>query len=203
MKLSVNIFLTLDGVMQGPGGREEDTSGGFDHGGWVVPHFDERLGQIVDEYFQQADAFLYGRGTYQIMAAHWPTVTDTDDPVATKFNAYPKYVVSNSLTDAEASWEHSTVLRGDALAAIRDLKKQPGNELQVHGCWQLARSLHAAGLIDVYRLLVFPVVVGSGKRLFDADGPASGYRTVSAETTPAGVTSLVLEPVPFSAGDFN
>ncbi|MFI5956847.1 dihydrofolate reductase family protein [Cryptosporangium sp. NPDC051539] len=202
MKLSVNIFLTLDGVMQGPGGPKEDTSGGFERGGWVVPHFDEAGGAFVSRYFEQAEAFLYGRLTYQIMAAHWPLVTDPADPVAGRLNTYPKYVVSSTLTDAEASWENSTVLRGDFLAAIRELKQQPGKELQVHGCAQLARTLHEAGLIDVYRLMIFPVTVGDGKRLFSPGAPATGFRTVSAETTSTGVSLLTLEPVPFAAGDF-
>lgn len=202
MKLSVNMFTTLDGVVQGPGSPDEDTSGGFDRGGWVVPFFDEALGRFVDGYFQQTEALLYGRRTYQIMAAHWPLVTDPDDVVAARLNTLPKYVVSSTLTDADASWENSTVVRGDLLAAVRDLKKQPGKELQLHGCAELARALHAAGLIDVYRVMVFPVTVGDGKRLFGPDAPARGFRTVSAETTSTGVTALTLEPVPFAAGGF-
>ncbi|GAA3390848.1 dihydrofolate reductase family protein [Cryptosporangium minutisporangium] len=202
MKLSVNMFTTLDGVVQGPGAPDEDRSGGFDRGGWVVPFFDDALGRFVDAYFQQTEALLYGRLTYQIMAAHWPLVTDPDDVVAAKLNTLPKHVVSNTLTDADASWQNSTVIRGEVLAAVRDLKKQPGKELQLHGCAQLARTLHSAGLIDVYRVMVFPVTVGDGKRLFAPDAPPSGFRTVSAETTPTGVTALVLEPVPFAAGGF-
>jgi dihydrofolate reductase len=200
VKLSINIFLTLDGVMQSPGAPDEDRSGGFERGGWVVPHFDEDLGRFVGGYFGQAEAFLYGRRTYEIMAAHWPSVVDPEDTVAAKLNTYPKYVVSGTLIDA--SWENSTVVGGDFLAAIRDLKKQPGKELQVHGCSQLAPALHAAGLVDIYRLMVFPVVVGTGKRLFDTAGPAAGFRTVSSTVTGKGVTALVLEPTPFSNGAF-
>jgi dihydrofolate reductase len=202
MKISLNIFLTLDGVMQGPGNPDEDRSGGFERGGWVAPHFDDDLGRFVDGYFDEAEAFLFGRYTYDVMAAHWPLVTDPEYTVATTLNTYPKYVVSSTLTDAGASWANSTVIRGDFLAAIRDLKKQPGKELQVHGCAQLARALHAAGLVDVYRLMIFPVAVGAGKRLFDADGPASGFTTVSSTVTGNGVTALVLEPTPFSNGAF-
>jgi dihydrofolate reductase len=200
MKLSVHMFMTLDGVVQSPGGADEDTSGGFTRGGWVMPHFDDDLGQVVSGWFQQTDAVLFGRRTYETMAAFWPTVTDPDNPAATALNTHPKYVVSNTLTDAEAGWGNSTVIRGDFLAAIRDLKKRPGGELQVHGSAQLARTLHAAGLVDVYRILIFPITVGDGKRLFGPDAPASGFRTVSGATTPAGVTALELEPVPFSAG---
>ena len=200
MKLSVNMFMTLDGVVQGPGGPDEDTSGGFTHGGWVMPYIGDDFGRIVGGWFEHTDAVLFGRFTYQVMAAFWPQVTDSDDPAATMLNSRPKYVVSDTLTDADASWANSTVLRGDFLAAIRDLKKQPGGELQVHGSAQLARLLHAEGLVDVYRILIFPVTVGGGKRLFGADAPASGFRTVSAETTAAGNTYLVLEPVPFTAG---
>lgn len=114
----------------------------------------------------------------------------------------PKYVVSSTLTDADANWENSTVIRGDFLAAIRDLRKQPGKELQLHGCAQLARTLHGAGLIDVYRVMVCPVTVGDGKPLFGADAPATGFRTVSSETTSKGVTALVLEPVPYATAGF-
>ncbi|MFG1923552.1 dihydrofolate reductase family protein [Cryptosporangium sp. NPDC048952] len=200
MKLSVNMFMTLDGVVQGPGAPDEDTSGGFTRGGWVASHFDDALGRFVDGYFQQAEALLYGRLTYQIMAAFWPQVTDTDDGVAVPLNTLPKYVVSNTLT--EATWNNSSIISGDFLAAIRDLKKQPGKELQLHGCAQLARTLHDAGLIDVYRIMVFPVVVGDGKRLFAAQGPATGFRTVSSETTSTGVTALTLEPVPYATAGF-
>jgi dihydrofolate reductase len=202
MKLSVNIFLTLDGVMQSPGAPDEDPSGGFAKGGWVVPHFDADLGAFVERYFEQTDALLYGRKTYEIMAAHWPNVTDPDDRVAAMLNAAPKYVVSSTLTDADASWKNSTVLRGDFLAAVRELKQQPGKELQVHGNWQLSQALHEAGLIDVYRLMMFPVVVGAGKRLFDTSGPASGFRTVSSLVTNTGVIALELEPVPFAVGAY-
>lgn len=200
MKLSVNMFMTLDGVVQGPGRPDEDTSGGFTRGGWVIPHFGDDWGRIIGGWFAQTEALLFGRFTYQLMAAFWPKVTDSGDPIAAQLNTRRKYVVSGTLSDAEASWANSTVVRGDVLAAVRELKEQPGNELQVHGCARLARTLHAAGLVDVYRLLIFPVTVGEGKRLFDRQAPAFGFRTVSAETTSTGVTSLVLEPVPFTTG---
>jgi dihydrofolate reductase len=203
MKLSVNIFSTLDGVVQGPGAPEEDPSGGFERGGWLVPYGDEDFGRIVDGWFQKTEAFLLGRTTYQLMQGYWPQVTDPDNPVATKLNTYPKYVVSETFSDDDASWANSTVVRGDVLEHIRKLKEQPGEgELQVHGSWQLANSLHEAGLVDIYRLLVFPVVVGPGKRLFAPEGRASAFQTVSSETTAAGCTHLVLEPRPFVSGAY-
>lgn len=200
MKLSVNMFMTLDGVVQSPGGAEEDPSGGFTRGGWVMPHVGDDWGRVVGGWFEHTEALLFGRFTYQVMAAFWPGVTDPADRVAATLNTRPKYVVSGTLADADATWTNSTVVRGDVLSAVRDLKKQPGDELQIHGSARLAATLHAAGLVDVYRLLVFPVTVGDGKRLFDPQAPASGFRTVSAETLSTGVTSLVLEPVPFTAG---
>jgi dihydrofolate reductase len=201
MKLSVNMFMTLDGVVQSPGGPDEDPSGGFTRGGWVMPHFGDDWGRVVGGWFDRTEALLFGRFTYQVMAAFWPSVTDPADPVAGRLNTRPKYVVSSTLSDADATWANSTVVRGDFLSAVRDLKEQPGDELQVHGSAQLARALHAAGLVDLYRVVIFPVTVGDGKRLFDPQGPASGFRTVSAETLSTGITALVLEPVPFTAGN--
>jgi dihydrofolate reductase len=200
MKLSVNMFMTLDGVVQSPGGPDEDPSGGFTHGGWVMPHIGDDWGRVVGGWFDRTEALLFGRFTYQAMAAFWPNITDPGDPVASRLNTRRKYVVSSTLADADATWANSTVVRGDVLTAVRELKEQAGDELQIHGSARLAGTLHAAGLVDVYRLLVFPVTVGDGKRLFDPQAPAAGFRTVSAETLSTGVTSLVLEPAPFSAG---
>lgn len=200
MKLSVNTFVTLDGVMQGPGGAEEDTSGGFERGGWLVPYLDEDFGAIVDQWwFAHADAVLLGRKTYQTMQPYWSAVSD-DTIVAQVLNTYPKYVVSSTLTDEAADWGNTTVVRGDVVEGVRRLKQAPGRELQVHGSWQLARMLHDAGLIDIYRLLVFPTVVGGGKRLFADGATPSGFRTVDHSMTAAGCVSLVLEPTPFRTG---
>jgi dihydrofolate reductase len=200
MKLSVNTFVSLDGVMQGPGGPEEDTSGGFERGGWLVPYVDEGMGRVVEqEWFPHATAILLGRNTYQTMEAYWSKVTD-DSLVARVLNTYPKYVVSDTLTDETADWGDTTVVSGDVVEGIRALKDQPGDELQVHGSWQLARTLHDAGLVDIYRMLVFPTVVGSGKRLFADGATPSGFRTVGHSMTDAGCVSLVLEPTPFSVG---
>lgn len=199
MKLTVNIFLTLDGVMQGPGGLDEDTSGGFERGGWLVPHADEGFGRIVDGWFAEADAILLGRTTYQMMQPYWEQVTDPDNPVATALNGLPKYVVSTTLTDP--TWTNSTVLATDIVASVARLKTRPGRELQVHGSCRLARTLHDAGLVDEYRLLYFPVVVGQGKRLFDSGSAPSTFTLEQCVTTNAGAVGLTLRPTAFVAAD--
>src|SRR5699024_5701021 len=161
MKLTVHTFVTLDGVMQSPGAPQEDTTGGFDRGGWTVPYVDEDFGRIVTDWFTRTTELLYGRRTYDVMAAHWPQVTDPDDVVATTLNARPKHVVSTTLTNP--TW-HNTVslVRDDVVATVRALKERAGEELQVHGSWQLVQTLHRAGLVDEYRVIEFPVVVGGG-----------------------------------------
>jgi dihydrofolate reductase len=199
MELSVHTFVSLDGVMQGPGGPQEDPSNGFDRGGWLVPHSGEGQLSPVEGWFRQADAILLGRSTFDMMRVYWTQVTDPDDLIATALNTWRKYVVSNTLADADAAWGDTTVLRGDVVEQIRQLKEQPGGELQVHGSWQLVRTLHDAGLVDIYRLIQFPVVVGEGKRLF-ADGAApASYRITESEVLPggSGAVSLTLRQSEF------
>jgi dihydrofolate reductase len=191
MKLTLTEFVTLDGVYQGPGGPTEDESGGFRHGGWLVPFFDDALGQYIDRVFGEVDAFLLGRRTYEIFAASWPKNTDPDDPVASRLNTLPKYVASRTLEQAD--WQNSTVLGDDVAAEIAKLKEQPGRELQIHGSGALAQTLFDAGLIDTIRLIVFPVVLGSGKRLFAEGRTPSSFRLVDATSTPSGVTMQTLE----------
>ena len=185
MKLTVTQFVSADGVSQGPGSPDEDTSDGFAQGGWFVPHLDETfVGHTVD-WLGECDALLLGRRTYDAFARDWPEITDPDDPFTTLMNSLPKYVASNTLTTA--AWHPTTVLRGDVLAQITELKQLPGKELQIHGSALLAQSLLAAGLVDGIRLVVAPVVVGTGRRFFPEGGAPSGLRLVSCESTPSGL----------------
>ena len=207
MELSVNVFVSLDGVMQGPGGAEEDTSNGFTRGGWLVPHAGEGQLDPVDGWFRQADAVLLGRSTFEMMRGYWSQVTDEDNIVATVLNTGKKYVASTTLSDDDAAWGDTTVLRDDVVEQVRRLKEQPGRELQVHGSWRLIRSLHDAGLVDTYRLLQFPVVVGEGKRLFAEGAAPSTYRITDAEVLRggSGVVSLTLRQDTFGttgSGEF-
>jgi dihydrofolate reductase len=192
MELTATMFLTVDGVYQGPGGREEDTSDGFDRGGWLAPHFDDDAGAFMVETFAKPDAFLLGRRTYDIFAGYWPNQTDAGDPVASKLNGLPKYVVSTTLKDP--TWANTTVLDGDIAGAVRALKSQPGNELQVHGSGTLVRFLLEHDLLDRLNLEVYPVVLGKGKRLFPEDGPDTRLELVASRATPSGVQILTYRP---------
>src|SRR5437763_1275117 len=186
MKLLVTTFLSLDGVMQAPGGPDEDPDGGFEHGGWLAPFADEGMMRFVVEWIGRADGFLLGRKTYEIFAAHWPGMTDPADLVARALNTLPKYVASRTLN--EVTWNNSTLIRGDVLEEIRKLKDRPGRELQVHGSAGLAQTLIENDLVDEYRLWSFPVVLGRGKRLFGAGTvPAVTFRLVDSRTTSTGV----------------
>ncbi|MBP3042435.1 dihydrofolate reductase family protein [Arthrobacter jiangjiafuii] len=198
MTLSVNVFLTLDGVMQGPGGTDEDRSGGFERGGWLVPHAGPAMDQIVAGWFARADALLLGRSTYEMMQPYWEPAVDPDDAVAYALNNLTKYLVSSTLTDP--TWNNTRLLTGDPLEAVAALRDHRG-ELQVHGSHQLARSLHDAGLVDEYRLLVFPVVVGAGKRLFETGSVPSGFQLLESETLDNGAVHLRLRPVPFTTAE--
>ena len=198
MRLTVHTFLTVDGVMQGPGGPDEDTTGGFTRGGWLVPFVDEDFGAIVDAWFARAEAILLGRTTYTMMYDYWSQITDPDNLVAAKLNGQPKYVASATFRDP--GWQHTTVLSGDVIERVRELKQQPGDELQVHGSCGLAQALHQAGLVDEYRLLVAPVTIGAGKRLFAEDAPVSGYTLVESSTTGRGAVYSALRPTSFEVG---
>jgi dihydrofolate reductase len=192
MQLTVTTFLSVDGVYQGPGGPDEDRRDGFDRGGWLVPHFDEATGQFMDEVFREVDAFLLGRRTYEIFAASWPNATDPNDQVAKSLNTLPKYVASTTLEDPQ--WTNSTVLKGDLASAVQELKERDGRELQVHGSGKLVQFLLANDLVDRLNLLVFPVIVGAGHRLFPDSGIATGLALEESRTTPSGVGISVYRP---------
>jgi dihydrofolate reductase len=184
-QILVTTFLSLDGVMQAPGGPDEDRSGGFDHGGWLVPFADEDMMRLVVDWIGRADGFLLGRKTYEIFAAHWPRVTDPDDLVARALNTLPKYVASKTLHKVE--WNNSTLIPGNVVEEITNLKRRPGKELQVHGSGGLAQTLIENDLVDEYRLWSFPVILGRGKRLFGAGTVPATLKLVDSETTSTGV----------------
>ena len=192
MKLVLQQFVSLDGVSQGPGAPDEDTSGGFTRGGWFVPFLDDALMAHVTSWIAAADAFLFGAHTYRNFARDWPTMANPSDPVATALNGLPKYVVSSTIETA--AWTPSTVIRGSVLTEVARLKALPGRELQIHGSARLAGSLVAAGLVDEMRLMVAPVVVGQGRRLFPSilDEPRA-FRLASAASTPAGLSIQTYE----------
>jgi dihydrofolate reductase len=189
-KVSVNTFLTLDGVMQAPGGPEEDTTGGFTQGGWSVNYWDDQMGQVMGEAMSRPFDLLLGRKTYEIFAAHWPYATD--DPGAKPLNDATKYVASRTLRSLD--WSNSILIEGDVSEGVASLKKQEGPELQVHGSANLIQTLLRRKLIDEYRLWIFPVVVGPGKRLF-ADGTLpAGLRLADSKVSTTGVVIATYVP---------
>ncbi len=192
-KLVVGTFLTLDGVMQAPGGPDEDRDGGFPHGGWLVPHFDERIGEIMTEWARRADAFLLGRRTYEIFAASWPNATDPADEIAAALNGRPKFVASRTLDRVE--WNNSTLLEGDVAGEVARLKARVGGEIQVHGSGDLLQTLLARDLVDTLRLWLFPVVLGTGKRLFGAGAIPRSFRLVETQLATTGAVLHVYERV--------
>jgi dihydrofolate reductase len=192
-KLTLTTFLTLDGVMQSPGMPEEDRSGGFQHGGWLVPYADGDMGRYVTEWFARAEAFLLGRKTYEIFAAYWPRVTNPDDPIAGALNRLPKYVVSTTLDRVQ--WHNSTLVRGDAVKEIAKLKRQGEGELQVHGSGGLAQTLIENDLVDEYRLFLYPVVLGSGKRLFGSGAVPTSLKLLDTKRTSNGVVVNTYQPL--------
>jgi dihydrofolate reductase len=193
MKLTTITMVTVDGVMQGLGGRDEDRRGGFERGGWVAPLFDNEAMTFLNQVYERADAFLFGRRTYEIFAGSWGTWADPGgNPVWTALNTMPKYVASTTLT--EARWADTTVLAGDVAAAVGELKARPGGELQVHGSGNLIRWLLDKQLVDEITLLVCPVVIGQGTRLFPDSGPDAALELVNSRATPKGVTIQVYRP---------
>ncbi|QLK24677.1 dihydrofolate reductase family protein [Natrinema zhouii] len=187
-KLVVGTFLTLDGVMQSPGGADEDRDGGFERGGWSVNYWDETMGEMMNDQFAEADALLLGRKTYEIFAAHWPNVDTADDPVAAKLNGMPKYVASRTL-DA-VTWNNSTLLSDGVAEAIADLKEEREDVMMVQGSHDLIQTLLAHDLVDEFWLWIFPVVVGDGKRLFGDETIPAALELMSVETSSTGVQML-------------
>jgi dihydrofolate reductase len=199
-ELTITTFLSLDGVMQAPGGPSEDPSGGFSHGGWLVPHADEDMGKVMDEIFSKAEAFLLGRTTYDIFSSYWPKVTDPNDLVASKLNSLPKYVASR--TRSSFTWNNTNLVRDVVKEAI-ELKRRFTSEVQVHGSCGLAQTLIENDLIDEYRFLTFPVVLGTGKRLFGTGAvPRTLRLTRSSKTSTGAVISFYRSPGPLKTGSF-
>ena len=191
MRVAIMEFVTLDGVSQGPGSATEDTSDGFTRGGWLVPHIDEEFVRRTSDWLDLADGLLLGRRTYEAFARDWPQITDPDDPFTERMNSIPKYVVTNTLTDA--AWDPTTVLRGDPAQTVAALKSRPGRELQVHGSARLGAALLSAGLVDTLRLVVAPAVIGAGRRLLTHPCDSVGLRLVSHEATATGLLLLEYE----------
>jgi len=193
MKLTTITHVSLDGVMQGLGGADEDRRGGFERGGWAIPLFVDEAATFLDEVFQRADAFLFGRRTYEIFAGYWGVMPDPDsNPIAGPLNRRPKYVASTTLTDPD--WADTTVLFGEVAAAVGELKAAPGGELQVHGSGALIRWLLQNDLVDELTLLVVPVVLGQGARLFPDSGPDIALDLVDSRADSKGVTIHVYRP---------
>jgi dihydrofolate reductase len=193
MKLTTVTQVTVDGVVQGNGGAsDEDRRNGFERGGWALGKGDDETRTFIDQIYQRADAFLFGRRTYELFAGYWGVREDLENPIVGALNTKPKYVASNTLT--EARWADTTVLSGDLAAAIGELKAKPGGELQVHGSGTLTRWLLEHDLVDELNLLIIPVVVGQGARLFPANGPDMALDLVESRVDSKGVTIQVFRP---------
>ncbi len=187
MQIILSDFMSLDGVVQAPGGGEEDTDGGFAHGGWSMEYFDpEAMGSVIDEVMATTEALLFGRRTWQTMAAAWPG--RAGDPFADRMNEIPKYVASRTLTQDDLTWSGSILLPADdAIGAVRELREQEGGGVQVMGSASLARQLVEHDLVDEYRLMLEPILLGGGKSIFPADGVARPLELLSVTQTKTGV----------------
>ena len=197
-RLVVNENLTLDGVMQSPAGPDEDRRDGFEHGGWAPPYFDQVMGDVAAEGMAKGGAMLFGRRTFEQFASFWSTQPD-DNPFAAVLNNRQKYVASTTLEEP-LSWRNSTLLQGDAMEAVAKLKEQPDNDLVVLGSGELVRSLMRANLVDEYVLLIHPLVLGSGRRLFPDGAPSTALRLVDTKTTTTGVVIATYHPAEPRAG---
>jgi dihydrofolate reductase len=191
-KVTIATFMTLDGIMQAPGGPDEDRDRGFEHGGWSFPYAGDDMHAVIHQHFGGAECFLLGRRTYEIFAAAWPNFPDKNDPVASRLNTLPKYVVSTTLTNAD--WEPTTIIRGDVAAEVAKLKDRHEGEIQVHGSAGLAQTLHALGLIDEYRLFIEPIVLGTGKRLFEPGATPTALQLVDTKPMDKGSVLAIYRP---------
>jgi dihydrofolate reductase len=184
-KVIVQEWMTLDGVVQAPGMKDEDRSGGFQHGGWSLPYFEDASMKWVVENLSRAGGFLLGRRTYQSFAGHWPHASEEEQPMARPLNSKPKYVASTTLSEP-LEWENSTLLQGDVAKAVAVLKEEDGDDLLVIGSTELAKTLIEHDLVDEFRVMIDPLVVGGGKRLFPEDGSLSELKLVHSEATKTG-----------------
>jgi dihydrofolate reductase len=191
-RIVVSEFLTLDGVMQAPGDPNEDRSGGFQHGGWQLAYFDDIFGSTMMDAFAATGGMLLGRRTYEAFAAHWPK-QPADDPLAGAMNGMQKYVVSTTLAESLA-WQNSTLINGDVAGEVAKLKQGSGKEIQVIGSGELVQTLVRHELVDAYRLMVHPLVLGTGKRLFREGTQLTKLRLVDSKATTTGVLILTYEP---------
>ncbi len=193
-KVIVNEFMTLDGVVQAPGGADEDPSGGFKHGGWHMPYMDEVAQTEVLEGINEAGGFLLGRRTYEIFAAYWPNAPEEEQVIAEPLNTKPKYVASTTLSEP-LEWQNSTVLQGDIAEAVPALKQEDdGGDLHVIGSSELVRELIAKDLVDELRVMIDPLVVGGGKRVFNDDGALRPWRLVDSQVTTTGAILATYAP---------
>jgi dihydrofolate reductase len=192
-KLIVNEFLTLDGVMQAPGGQEEDRSGGFEHGGWQQPYFDDVFAEAVTTGLAEAGGFVLGRRTWEIFAAYWPTAPVEERSVADPLNTLPKYVASRTLTEP-LGWANSTLISGDVAEDVRRLRSESGKDLHLFGSGDLMQTLMGEDLIDEYRLVIHPLVLGSGARLFREGNPRRPLALIETKTSTTGVLISTYRP---------
>jgi dihydrofolate reductase len=191
-KILVATFTSLDGVMQAPGGPQEDPTGGFTLGGWTAPYFDEALGASLGSIFGRPFELLLGRKTYEIFAAHWPYVSDPNSPIARVFNTVTKYVASRS--NPKLNWNNSQLLDEDIIASLKKLKSEDGPDLLVQGSSELLQTLWKNGLVDEFSVLIFPVVLGKGKRLFGGGAIPAGLKLIKAQSYPTGVIVANYQP---------
>lgn len=194
MRVVVSEFISLDGVAQAPGGPQEDTSGGFRHGGWSLPFFDPAvIGPVMGEIAERSDALLQGRRTYQVSAAAWPE--RSGDPFTDWINSVQKYVVSDTLADADLTWKPATIIRGaDFVNKVSELRRTPGGDIYVYGSLSLVQALLSAELVDELVLMIEPITLGGGKSLFPNDGQARTFELTSAQTAATGVQVCRYQP---------